>query len=301
MRDTSLRHDAKGRIGGLCLVACLVASPARPQHRPGEPPATSGQRVADARDVGRYEMMYGSPEFHSLDAEFDSWPPRQAIRTVGRVSPIPGRGQRTAQPSSVAGPMAPRWDNQFARYQICGERVCVAVTPVWEVREAFEALANGSSGEALEVVGAVDGLPMEGQQPGTKGPIAFQVWQASETLKATTRREEGPGSSLEPLVRYPKGAEGRVVTVKGTFRGANLFEDLPLDSRRSTDDWVLRDGPFAIWVTGKDPKGKGFSLDVRSKADCHFRLEVQGEIRTENEYIYLRAKSIQLLGRAASE
>jgi hypothetical protein len=298
MRQTR-RHTATGRIGGLCLLVCLVVAPARPQHPPAQSPAAPGQRATAGGDISRYEAMYGSPEFRSLDAEFDPWPSRQAIRTVGRVSPIPGRGQRRTVPSGIAGPMAPRWDNAFARYQICGERVCVAVVPVWEVREAFESLASSSSGESLEVVGAVDELKLEGQQP--PYPIAFQVWQASETLQATTRGEGGPGSSLEPIVRYPKGSEGRLVTVRGTFRGANLFEDLPPDSRRSEDDWVLRDGPFSIWVTGKDPKGKGFSLDARSKSDCRFRLEVQGEIRTENDYIYLRAKKIQLLGREAIE
>ncbi len=301
MRQTR-RHEATGRIGALSLLVCLVVAPARPQHRPGESPATSGQRVTGGGDISRYEAMYGSPEFRSLDSEFvEPWPKRQAIRTVGRVSPIPGRRSRGGgtAPTGIAGPMAPRYDNRFAGFQICGEQVCVAVVPVWEVREAFESLASASQGEALEIVGAVDELKLEGQQP--PYPIAFQVWQASETLKATTHVEGGPGSSLEPIVRYPKGSQGRLVTVKGTFRGANLFEDLPLDSRRSADDWVLRDGPFSIWVTGKDPKGKGFSLDARSKGDCRFRLEVEGEIRTENDYIYLRAKKIQLLGRAPSE
>ena len=297
MRET-LRHDAIARTFGLCLLVWLAAAPARPQHRPGEPAQTSGERAASEGEVGRYEMMYGSPQFHSLDAEFDPWPNRQAIRTVGRVSPIPGRQKgQAALPSGLSGPMAPRWDNLFARYQICGDRVCVAIVPVWEVREAFEAMANGSSGQALEVIGAVDLVPVEGNQ-GKPGPIAFQVWKATEAL-AATRREGVPGNTLEPLVRYPKGAEGRTVTVSGTFRGANLFDDLPHDSRRSQDDWVLRDGPFSIWIIGRDPKGKGFSLDARSKADCRFRLEVQGSVQIANDYIYLRARKIQLLGRAS--
>jgi hypothetical protein len=301
MRDARRGYDATFRTSGLCLLVCLAATPARPQHRPGDPPQGSAERTASEGDIGRYEMMYGSPEFHSLDAEFDPWPNRQAIRTVGRVSPIPGRQKGQAPlPSGLSGPMAPKWDNQFARYQICGDRVCVAIVPVWEVREAFESMASSSGGQALEVIGAVDEVKVEGQRPGTPGPIGFQVWKASEAL-ATTKREGVPGNTLEPLVRYPKGAEGRVVTVSGTFRGANLFDDLPRDSRRSDDDWVLRDGPFSIWITGRDPKGKGFSLDARSKADCRFRLEVQGSVQIANDYIYLRAKKVQLLGRAASE
>ena len=100
---------------------------------------------------------------------------------------------------------------------------------------------------------------------------------------APPRREGPPGNTLEPLVRYPKGAEGRVVTVSGTFRGANLFDDLPHDSRRSEDDWVLRDGPFSIWITGKDPKGKGFSLGASYRS--HFNINYSGTIALDNEFV----------------
>ena len=115
------------------------------------------------------------------------------------------------------------------------------------------------------------------------------------------RRAGSKGSSLEPLVRYPKGAEGREVTVQGIFRGDNLFEDLEPESRRRASDWVLQDGPFSIWVTGKAPKGNYFSLDPRSRSDCIYRLRVTGTVETEGDYVYLRATVVQLLGRARRE
>ena len=31
-------------------------------------------------------------------------------------------------------------------------------------------------------------------------------------------------------------------------------------SQRSASDWVLKEGDNALWVTGKAPKGKGWSL-----------------------------------------
>jgi hypothetical protein len=64
---------------------------------------------------------------------------------------------------------------------------------------------------------------------------------------------------------------------------------------------VLQDGPFSIWVTGKAPKGKGFSLDPRSRSDCRYRLEATGKVATVNGFIYLRASSLQLLGRAKDD
>ena len=102
-------------------------------------------------------------------------------------------------------------------------------------------------------------------------------------------------------MRYPKGGEGRIVTASGVFRGSNLFDDLPAESRRHASDWVLKDGPFSIWVTGKAPKGNGFSLDPRSRSDCHWRLEVGGKVETAGGYVYLRAKSVTLVRRERDE
>jgi hypothetical protein len=64
---------------------------------------------------------------------------------------------------------------------------------------------------------------------------------------------------------------------------------------------VLQDGPFSIWVTGKAPKGQNFSLDPRSRSDCIYRLSVTGVIETDNNDVYLRAKAVELLGRAKNE
>ena len=54
-------------------------------------------------------------------------------------------------------------------------------------------------------------------------------------------------------------------------------------------------------MTGKEPKGHGFALDPPSRADCRFRLEVTGKVSIVNDYIYLRASSVQMLGGAKAE
>ena len=91
------------------------------------------------------------------------------------------------------------------------------------------------------------------------------------------------------------------MAASGTFRGANLFEDLPPESRRDPADWVLKDGPFSIWVTGKAPKGRGWSLDPRQRSECRWRLEVKGRVEIAGGYVYLRATSVALVGRAKPE
>ena len=276
---------------------------AAPQARPTPPPAAAGDRVAiGSADVSRYEVMYGSPEFRTLDEDAANWPFRTAIRTVGTLETIPGRGQ-----SGAASPPSPGlqgqgrvglWDNPLARYRICGERTaCVAMVPVEEMAGVFDGPAHDWIHRKIEVIGAIDEMRMQGNRS-----IAFQVWSVFEAPEMPSRKKDGSkGSSLEPLVRYPKSAEGTVVTVTGVFRGANLFEDLPPESRRDDSDWVLQDGPFSIWVTGRAPNGKGFSLDPRSRSDCRYRLEATGKVAIANGFIYLRASGLQLLGRAKEE
>jgi hypothetical protein len=223
---------------------------------------------------------------------------RTAIRTVGRLEPKPASGLGGA--GSLGGPGQGRvalWDHPLARYRICGDpRPCIALVEVKQIEGVFDGPAREWVQRQIEVIGAVDELRSQGDRS-----VAFQVWSVFEVPDRRARGAGSKGSSLEPLVRYPKGAEGREVTVQGVFRGANLFEDLEPESRRRPNDWVLQDGPFSIWVTGKAPKGKGFSLDPLSRSDCIYRLSVTGVIETENDYVYLRAKAVQLLGRAKNE
>ncbi len=274
---------------------------AAPQARPTPPP--TGDRVsAGSSNIGRYEALYGTPEFRGLDDEQSRpWQTRRAIRTIGRLEEIPGRGKGRSSSSGPVPGNAREWDTEFALYEICGERLCLAIVPVQELQDVLAGGASQWVHRDIEVIGAIDKLSLPGLDP-AKAPTVFQVWSVFEAFDSRPRKKDGSkGSSLEPLVRYPKGVEGSVVTVTGVFRGANLFEDLPLESRRDESDWVLQDGPFSIWVTGKAPKGKGFSLDPRSRSDCRYRLEATGKVATANGFIYLRASSLQLLGRAKEE
>ena len=275
------------------------AAPA-PQVRPLQPPITQGGRTAvGTADIGRYELLYGTPEFRGLDDDSARpWPERSAIRTVGRLEEIPGRGRSAAAAPGFLGG-GTDYDNPYAVFRVCGERRCLALVPVAEMQDTFNGPARAWVQHDVEVIGAVDLLPVKGttQSP----PTVFLVWSVFESGPGRSRGDAAGGSSLEALVRYPKGGEGRTVTASGTFRGANLFLDLPAESRRDPSDWVLKDGPFSIWVTGKAPKGHGFSLDPQQRSECRWRLEVKGKVETASGYVYLRASSVTLVGRAEPE
>ena len=114
-------------------------------------------------------------------------------------------------------------------------------------------------------------------------------------------KSDSPGSSLEPLVRYPKGADSRVVTVSGVFRGAEPVRGPA--ARKPPRRVGLGAAGRAVLDLGdrQGAAGKGWSLDPRSRADCRFRIEATGKVAIANGYIYLRATSLQLLGRAKEE
>lgn len=288
-------------VGAIALGTASVASSGAGLGPQARGPTNVGDRAAlGSGDVSRYEIMYGSPEFRGLDDEqARPWPTKQAIRTIGQLEEIPGRGKR-ADPSLGLTATSRAWDNAYARYEICGERFCLAIVPVQELQDAFAGTVSSWVHHNVEVIGAIDQLHLPGMDL-SSAPVAFQIWSVFEAPDMPGPKKGSKGSSLEPLVRYPKGAEGRVVTVSGVFRGANLFEDLPPESRRGDSDWVLQDGPFSIWVTGKAPRGKGFSLDPHSRADCRYRIEATGKVATANGYIYLRATGLQLLGRTKDD
>ncbi len=184
--------------------------------------------------------------------------------------------------------------NNYASMALCGDRYCIGVAPVEEMFDSFCQLLY----HKVEIVGAVDnvGSPRDPSCP----CYAFRGWSITPYNDFKHGRPLR-GSRLETLVRDPEAAHGRSITVEGTFRGANLFEDLPRETRRDPADWVLNDGPFSIWVTGRLPKGNGFSLDPRSLSDCRWRLEVKGKVETRARYIYLRARSVVLVRHQEDE
>jgi hypothetical protein len=286
-------------LQSLSLAAALVAGAV-------QAPAPVGGRIALGADVGRYEVLYGPPEFRALDDDSAKpWPTLRAIRTLGRLERILGRGRsgeaspglgdavQSGTAGGAAGGRAGEYDNPNAVYRICREHGCLVLTPVDEMRTTLDDAITLWLDRDVEVIGAIDEIIL----PSNLRRQAFLTWSFFEVPAAGTRPDGAGASTLEPLVRYPQGAEGRFVTVSGTFRGANLFGDMPQESQRRVGDWVLRDGPYSIWVSGKGPRGEGFSLDPRSRSDCHWRLEVVGRVEAKDGYLYLKARRVSLLRR----
>ena len=108
-------------------------------------------------------------------------------------------------------------------------------------------------------------------------------------ITAVTSVPASPPLSIRTLALDPGRFQGQKVTVTGNFRGRNLFGDLPGAPGKSRYDFVLRGAEGAIWVTGLQPRGSGFDLDVDRRLDTNQWLEVTGVVAYERGLVRIDA------------
>jgi hypothetical protein len=267
-------------VGAAMTAAALIPRAAGQAQSVPTPPHEPSAEAPSNAGIVRYEALYGVPEDIPLEEVARMLDNRQvfahAIRTRGRFDDRDRRGRPgSSADRSAAAPT----------YSLCEGRRCLApIQPVAEIAKAFGAEVERLSARELELVGAFE-----------SGHFAF--W--SYTLATAAARPGGPGgSALQDLVNRKTPFENKDVTVRGQFRGENLFGDLPAGSALAPTDWVLADGPFSVWVTGKAPRGSGFSLNPASRADCVYWLDVEGRPERHGEVVVLKAKSLRFLGRS---
>lgn len=112
---------------------------------------------------------------------------------------------------------------------------------------------------------------------------------------------DGADASLRAIALDPSRFEGKRVTIAGRFRGANLYGDLPVAAGKSKWDFVLQSADAALWITGLQPKGRGFSLDPKARVDTGRWVRVTGVLRHEGGLAWLEAQEIQETDARAEE
>jgi hypothetical protein len=111
---------------------------------------------------------------------------------------------------------------------------------------------------------------------------------------------QAPASTtIRALALEPWRYEGQKVTVTGNFRGRNLFGDLPGAPGKSRYDFVIRGAEGAAWVSGLQPRGRGFDLDIDRRFDTDQWLEVTGVVAYERGLV--RIDATQLTAAKAPE
>ena len=174
-----------------------------------------------------------------------------------------------------------------------------------EAKAILVARAAAWDGHGVEV----DGLFYRDAGEGAGSSYALRAWNVRPT-EASLRAAEAPAAdaavvSLEQLVYGARRYDGKVVRVRGAYRGANRHRDLPETTRRAKQDWVIKDGYFAAWVTGLEARGERWDLTRRSSQDAEAVVEVIGVPATAGGVVRIAAKRVALslesdLGAAAA-
>ena len=252
----------RGTIGAGLALALFVAPPAFTQQ---EDP------------VNRYEMLYGTPVDVSLSdlVQNPMAYSNRAVRTTGRLEMSPNMQQRRT-------------------YILADSAVDTALLqPVPEISAEFESDAMQFLGRQTQITGLVQELSGSLGDP-TQPRIGITFWQ----FMGPPEEVKGPlkfvDVSLESLVSRPGREDGKTVRVVGKFRGRNLYGDLPARSERASGDWVIKDDLYAVWVSGRKPKGSGWELDASLKRDTGKWIEVIGRPETRNGVTYVRAAQVRI-------
>jgi hypothetical protein len=250
-----------GTVGAGLALALLVAHPALSQDEP----------------INRYEMIYGTPVDVSLSdlVQNPMSYSNRAVRTSGRLEMSPTIQQRRT-------------------YILADSAVDIALLqPVPEIGAEFESDAMRFLGRQTQITGLVQELSTNLGDP-TQPRIAITFWQ----FMGPPEEVKGPikfvDVSLEKLVSRPGREDGKTVRVVGKFRGRNLYGDLPARSERASGDWVIKDDVYAVWVSGRKPKGPGWELDASLKRDTGKWIEVIGRPETRNGVTYVRAAQVRI-------
>jgi hypothetical protein len=220
--------------------------------------------------MNEYEQRYGATVAVSID-DLLSMPEsylNRAVRTRGQLEMLPStRGQRYSMRGMFNGR--------------------VVISPMPEAMNEFESQAPRWVGREVEVTG----LFGEGTDP-DNGQRAYYiaVWGFLGPPDEKAARGQKPADvTLEELVTKPGKLDGRMVRVKGQFRGQNLFGDLPSASRTRGADWVIKEDLFAAWVSGRKPRGAGWAFDPELKRDTGQWLVVSGRVSTRQGVVTIEA------------
>jgi hypothetical protein len=257
-------------MGRLDTAASTSIVPARLAFVLGLAVSLAGPAAAQVSD---YEMRYGQVVEVNLDDLLqmpESYTGR-AVRTHGLLEMEPSTGQLRY---SLRG----RFGGRLYLY------------PTAEAGPDWEQNARQWLGKEVEVTGAV------GASTGQTGQVVYLlVWAfLGPPEEKAERRPDTAQVTIEDLVTKPDRYDGRTVTVRGQFRGGNLFGDLPSASRQRSSDWVLKDDVFAVWVSGKKAKGPGWTLDADLRRDTGKWLQVTGRVLARNRVVTIQATDIVL-------
>ena len=255
------------RVAAALLAGAAMAGVSTPAHA----------QMIGGGDVSRYDALYGTPADVTVDDLVNGSTAYvgRAVRTHGRLDMAMDIGQRG--------------------YTLRGLIQTIRIAPVREMASDWEQEALKMLGRDIEITGVFFEGRGGGQVQGGAPIHGVQFWSfTGPPEKEPTGEIKSTQLTLEKLVGTPGKRDGQTIRVVGKFRGRNLYGDLPVSTQRTTSDWVIKDDLYAVWVTGKKPKGQGWELDSGLKRDTGKWIEVIGKPETIRGVTYIKAIRILL-------
>jgi len=107
--------------------------------------------------------------------------------------------------------------------------------------------------------------------------------------------------TLRQLSLDPARFDGQTLTVAGQFGGRNLYGDLAQSPRVGRHEFVLRAAGGTVWVTGLEPRGRGWRLNPDARVDTGQWLEVTGTVRVGNGLVWIEGAKVERTTARAQE
>jgi len=227
-----------------------------------------------------YQALLGEPEAVDASRLLDS-PGHyvgRPVRTRARLERVPP-GPHTFALATRAGRVLLRLEPQAAA-------AILAHTDTW-------------AGKTVEI----EGFFHRDIQESPEASYVLRVWRVQPPDAAASGSDAARGAPLVSLQDLVYGAgrhDGKLVRVRGTYRGANVQRDLPERSRKGARDWVLKDGHFAAWISGRDPYGNAARGPGESLSDTGAGLEVVGTPTTAGGVVRIVARQVEVAATAAA-
>jgi hypothetical protein len=264
-----------GAVLGLAVATQLpVPTPPTMGGRSQElPPVSIEEAYGPLQVVDLEQLAHTAPTYH-----------RRLVQTRGVVwDLVPGRYLALGQPSARVM-LIPLDDGTYDDYAtMLG--MDVDVTGVVRVLPAKQQSVPCRGTRVLESKCQDWDLPVLPDAHRQLPPVSLTVVRMSDR-GTSGDRAAGAGSR--------SAGEG---TFAGQFRGANLCSDLPTETRRDPADWVLLTSEGPLWVTGRRPAGRGFTLDPAYRGDTSRWLEVGGKVQVVHGVRYLKAAKVAMVAR----
>jgi hypothetical protein len=127
---------------------------------------------------------------------------------------------------------------------------------------------------------------------------SITAWSISDNGPLTGRKRDVERSALADVLSG-ETLPDKDVKVVGRFCGARLCGTIGPAPEASA--WVVEEEGTAVWVVGKEPKGKGWRLDPAYKGDTTRWVEVIGRLQACGAGSRcLRARTVTLVARPAT-